>query len=76
MIVVASLAFQLSTLASVYSGLHNDVKLLSQSRNLPTYFFSFGAFAALAEAFARNEFGLNPRGYGLNSGRAAPLVIL
>ena len=48
----------------------------TQSRNLPTYFFSFWASAALAKAFAGNEFGLNPRGYGLNSGRAAPLGIL
>ena len=50
--------------------------VVTQSRNLPTYFFSFWAFAALAKAFAGNEFGLNPRGYRLNSGRAAPLGIL
>ena len=50
----------------------------TQSRNLPTctYFFSFWAFAALAKAFTGNEFGLNPRGYGLDSGRDAPLGIL
>ena len=47
----------------------------TQSRNLPTYFFSFWAFAALAKAFAGNEFWQNPRGYGLNSGRASPLEI-
>ena len=52
------------------------VAVMTQSRNLPTYFFSFWASAALAKAFAGNEFGLNPRGYGLNSGRAAPLGIL
>ena len=39
-------------------------------------FFSFWAFAALAKASAGNEFGLNPRGYGLSSGRAASLRIL
>ena len=55
---------------------NSRVRELTQSRNLPTYFFSFWAFAALAKAFAGNEFGLNPRGYGLNSGRAAPLGIL
>ena len=48
----------------------------TQSRNLATYFFSIWSFAALAKAFAGNEFGLNPRGYGLNSDRAAPLGIL
>ena len=51
-------------------------KEVTQSRNLPTYFFSFWAFATLAKAFAGNKFGLNPRGYGLNSGRAAPHGIL
>ena len=55
-----------------------DVERLSrngvrtQSQNLLTYFFPFGAFAALAKAFAGNEFGQNPRGCGLNSGRASP----
>ena len=44
----------------------------TQSRKLLTYFFSFGAFAALAKAFAGEEFGQNPRGCGLNSGRASP----
>ena len=42
----------------------------TQSRNLPTYFFSFGGFAALAKAFAGNESGQNPHGCKLNSGRS------
>ena len=42
----------------------------------PDMLFSFWAFATLAKAFAGNEFGLNPRDYGLNSGRAALLDIL
>ena len=49
--------------------------LQTQSRKLLTYFFSFGAFAALAKAFAGDEFGQNPRGCGLNSGWATPLAI-
>ena len=44
----------------------------TQSQNLLTYFFSFGAFAALAKAFVGEEFGQNPRDCGLNSGRASP----
>ena len=42
--------------------------VLTQSRKLLTHFFSFGAFAALAKAFAGDEFGQHPRGCGLNSG--------
>ena len=47
----------------------------TQSRKLLTCFFSFGAFAALAKAFAGEEFGQTPRGCGLNSGWATPLAI-
>jgi hypothetical protein len=46
--------------------------LWTQSRKLLTYFFSFGAFAALAKAFAGNEFEQNPHGCGLNSDRSTP----
>ena len=44
--------------------------VLTQSRKLLTYFLSFGAFAALAKAFAGDELGQNPRRCGLNSGLA------
>ena len=39
----------------------------TQSKETLTYFSAFGAFAALAKAFAGNEFGQKPRGCGLNS---------
>ena len=42
----------------------------------PDTLFLIWAFAALAnKAFAGDEFGQNPRGCGLNSGWATPLVI-
>ena len=37
--------------------------------------FLIWAFAALAKAFAGDEFGQNPRGCGLNSGWATPLAM-
>ena len=48
----------------------------TQSRKLLTYFSPSRAFAALAKAFAGNEFEQNPRGCGPNPGWAStPLAI-
>ena len=44
----------------------------TQSRNLPTTFFSFWACAALAKAFVGNEFEQSPPGCGLGWGGASP----
>ena len=41
----------------------------------PDILFLIWAFAALAKAFVGEEFGQNPRGCGLNSGRATLLAI-
>ena len=51
------------------------ILLMTQSRKLATYLFSFGAFAALAKVFAGNECRQNPRGFGLSAGFANPLAI-
>ena len=41
----------------------------------PDILFLIWAFAALAKAFAGNEFGQNPHGCGLDSDRATPYAI-
>ena len=48
------------------------LELMTQSKELLTTFFSFGAFAALVKAFAGNKFRPNPRGCEPSSGGAGP----
>ena len=53
---------------------HKKVRGLNPESS-PHTFFSFGAFAALAKAFAGNEFEQNPHGGGPNLGQASHFEI-
>ena len=55
--------------------LKNAPTLSDSVQKAPDMLFLIWAFAALAKAFARNKFRPNPRGCGLNSGRASRFEI-